>query len=332
MVLTEIPTCDGKPMVALAKRVPMFKDSRGGAVNQGRLQTEALMQVLDKLVKYPGLILQAHGVIYSKDFATVKPVCTSGDAEWSERVTTIGKLNRGWVANWLLARHSEHGLKAEHLDALETADADNIPLLFSFELQLPLSCLVPKSVKGTSAMTSDWLTARANIVGPRMQSLLAKNKETPFQGVHNACYSITFEGATAVAVTHISGASVNIKEHKHIIIYKGFKLVDGHSDVLARVVLHPAVHVLHQLFPAEAQFRQHLVESSKDKSLHSSAEDVRKKHAETDAEREKAQQLSKRPILETALKAQRLAATAKAKKAMEEKKKSRTAKRTIQLV
>ena len=245
-------TCDGKPLCPYAKRAPIIKcrKSSSSAIDQGKLQRDALMLMVDKLVKYPQFILQAQSVIFSSDFKIPAEEGALSDESFTERYSTIDKIGKGWLGMWLLDRCKKMGVTQADLEKLDKLDSDAIVTMFCWETQLSPKCVFPKMLS-SAMIAGNVFATRADDVSPRLDKLTKgvdfKHGKLNF-GSGLGSYEMMFDTVRCTQVMHISGAKAVVPAH--VVITRDFSLFDNWSDSEARVELLPSKYFLSTLFDA----------------------------------------------------------------------------------
>ena len=246
-------TCDGQPLHAYAKKAPLFKNlpvQKGAAVNEAALYHKALVSIVDKLVKYPQQILSIHSILMSDAYGC-KKTHNYGDGV---QATSLAKLPREFMANWLRRRHPF--LTENLLLKLEAQSSDNIKDLFFFELQLPLSMTIPKTLQDNTMKLAQWLDQRAAQMAPRLGVRKDLVSEKGVDGIYELFFN---ESGKVTKVKHMQGEVVDITQTPHILIDHTFELIDNQSELQARVIKAPISYTLCEFFPETAKFRQNLV-------------------------------------------------------------------------
>lgn len=228
-------------MVAYASKVPTLKIGKnsGSVIDEARLTREQAQHIIDKMIKFPNMVGKLYNIFFSQNFAIPADGWSGDKVTWCGPYSTLGKISAGWLANWLLNRHSGGGLTQHMLSDIDKRDPDQIPLVIAFETQLSLLVNLPKALQDDPDLTAKCLTLRSNSVGGRVANLLQrghiKNGHIDFLG--GGCYELIWGetgGADEVsAIRHISG--VEAKVPAHVRITREFSFVDNHSDADARV-------------------------------------------------------------------------------------------------
>ena len=140
-----------------------------------------------------------------------------------------------------------------------------------------------------------------------------------------------FEGEVVTSIQHMSGATADLSDKTHVVINRGFVLHDNHSDLLARVVLHPTTRFLRSLFDSAEGFVKELVKDRRGKKLIDIASELNKAEQERSKQAEAAAKIPNE-VSSGAQKGRRDAVTQKARAALELKKLQRGEKRKISLL
>ena len=171
------PACssDGKALSKLAQKVPSPKKSGNVAMDQ-RLQVEhdAMVWVIDRLSKNPQEACHIQTYMPSRAFSQALSRTSS---TWSGGYKTLDCLPKSLMLKYLLQRLDSlkvTTVSAETLKALEVADANHVPTLFSMDLQLPLSVSVRPKMIDTETICMQILAARAERVGDRLRHFAVK--------------------------------------------------------------------------------------------------------------------------------------------------------------
>jgi hypothetical protein len=322
-------SCDAKPLHHFARKVPVFRSLRRGAVDQGKLDHDCLVSIVDKLCKHNEFIMPMHQVLFSAEYAISPSMPGLSDDTWNDEVKTVGKIPRGWMASFLLKRLCTKGLTKDILTGLESSDTSVIPELFFFEVQLPSNATFLADCCSEEHLAHQLLTKRADDVGPRVEGMLGHGAVTA-KGVSwkYGCFQLKWQGDRAEEIIHHSGLKVLMKDHLHVVITKAFVMTNNHLDGLATVALAPSNFLLHELFPVDAPFRLKIIKDKKAKLLVDLSKGLMtlenaRSQAITDA-----RNLDRNVLKESGV-ARRSATTAKARAAMEKKKIERGEKRKI---
>ena len=247
---------DGKALSKLAQKVPSPKKSGNIAMDQ-RLQVEhdAMVWVIDRLSKNPQEACHIQTYMLSRAFSqALSPTSTT----WTGSYKTLECLPKAFMLKYLLQRLDAlkvTTVSAETLKALELADANHIPTLFSMDLQLPLSVSVPLEMLDTETTCMQILVARAEKVGDRLRHFAVKGGfATPgsLDMKAGGSYTLVWEGDSASRVSHISGSTVPVPPHAAIT--KKFVLKDNDGDWKAVAELSPSSYHLYKYFPADSEF------------------------------------------------------------------------------
>lgn len=322
-------TCDNKPLHKYAAKVPIFK-MNSGVVNESKLRRDQLFLVIDKAIKYPELIQRRFELFYFSDFPLPSGATQLDSITWEGPYKTLGKINPGWIANWLLARYTAAGLQKNWLAALDKQDGDAIMDLFTCELQLARTCALPAVIGDDPAMAAEAFTARADTQGRRMKHImetcnLSAGQLDFFKG---GAYTLVWgEGDIVTEISHASGAKVKMEEF--VRITKAFALHDNQSDADARVECAPVVYHLHKFFVGQP-FADPI---KTDKRGNKALGDICKKFGDTRAAQQTASVTAQRgqDIIAEGQQARRKATTLKARSAMQQKMKQRGEKRKLDL-
>ena len=306
------------------------KGQSAGAVDMSKIGRDQLVMICDKLVKYPNFVKDIHSILFSSQYAVAQDNGSSG--VWTGNYTMLGKIDNEWMAKWLFNRLGQKGLTKEMLGDLENVDEDQVPCLFAYEIQLPLSTTCPKFESEGEASLA--FKARADSVGcpSRVEKLIRDGGVTPRGLVFkNACFTIKWEGHQAKSITHTAtGEKVEIPDAAAI--DSTFDLLDNHLDSSARVKMRsgPRDDHLHKFFDDDAAFKKLIVHDKRAKIFLDIIANMRKSSNDVKEQQTKAI-ASEGALLEEARMAKRTARTEKARAAIEKKKTERGAKRRISL-
>ena len=92
-------TVDGKALSKLAEKVPAIKKSGKVTVDTMRvIERDALVKIIDALVKHPEWVLPMHGIPHSQGFTAIaqgSPASSSKKGERSSKYDTVKALRLG---------------------------------------------------------------------------------------------------------------------------------------------------------------------------------------------------------------------------------------------
>lgn len=209
-------TCDGKPMIGYTKKAWPRQRSGFGKV------ADRLPRALDRQV---GQVPTVH----SSD-VQCRHVLRLRRA--ARLLSTLSKIPRGRLAQWVMNRLSSKRLTKEQLQQLEVNDQTSIVDLFSFEVQLAATTMLPKECED-EVLANLMFTARADEVGPRVEKLISDGGLNG--GAINfgkGCFKLTFdESNTCTEISHIIG--VETVPPPHVTIPREFVLSDNHISTRA---------------------------------------------------------------------------------------------------
>lgn len=68
LVKSDLQSCDGQPLHPYAATMPQIKDidTKGSLLNMSKMRHSAMIHMVDKLLKYPDMIMRVHSAPSSK--------------------------------------------------------------------------------------------------------------------------------------------------------------------------------------------------------------------------------------------------------------------------
>jgi hypothetical protein len=254
-------SCDNQPLSALAKKIPQIKRSGDlGIDTRKAIERDAMVRIVDKLSKYPAYILPMHGVMMSQDFCSES---SASQQEWTGNYKCVGKLPKGWIAEFLLARACELGLQeklnTEVLQKVEGNSSHGLWFLFCFDMQMNQHISFPSPCHD-KFVASQAFKERGVLVGNRLRKLVEGGikSDGSLDFSTGGCFTLQFDDNKCTTVTHVNGEVAVVPEH--VVITKKFTLHDNFLDTLARVELSPSKYQLADFFPDTAVFKGHILD------------------------------------------------------------------------
>lgn len=241
---------DGKPISSAAARLPQFKKSGDATIDQQRLvQRTHMIRIVDQLLKEPKYILPLHAQLVVMDVDT-NLQCEKKD--WTDDYKFLNQIPRAWLAEFILQEAQKLKLAVVNLallSSLESEGADNLPTLFSFMVQLPLSLGFPNTMRD-AYVAKMVFRRRCADVGDRLAKFIALGGITVSGSLDMkkaGCFVLEFDGETNMCnkICHITGLSAVPPAHAPIT--RGFSLVDNTLDAKASVILEPRRDLLYTL-------------------------------------------------------------------------------------
>lgn len=335
-----LATCDGKKLSTAAARLPKPKAAGANAacpIDEGRLDHEMLVHIVDKLIKYPRFTKLLHSVLYSNQCAITEEDGEEQDSAWTlGKVRSLKMAPRAWMASFLLGIYSKHGLASQTVNALKIIDGDALPMLLSLEMQVPLSSPLPKEMHGDPCLCSRIFGMRSELLNRRSGFLITGGGllKTGVLWHKGGCYSLEFgteeKANIVVGIVHnATKATASVPDHCPI--NKNFVLENNHSDSDAKVVLAPSSYLLHTFFAADVAFRKEMMGSKKTrpwKELLAKAGDEDQSMASAKRQAKELAETSRNALAASA-KAKSMARTEKARVAIQSKQEERAKRRRI---
>lgn len=243
------PGYDGQPLCAAAKRLPLAKKTGDTGLDRQRMvERRCLVRIVDQLIKDPRYVMPLHSsllVIY----LNASP--GKGRQSWSGDYKFLHQIPRAWLVEFILweARRL-NVLSSALLAKLEEDSSDNLPTLFSFMIQVPMSVQFPPCMKDAFVATLVF-QRRCKQVGYRLAKFAARGGITPsgkFDRRRAGCYDMEFNPETGkrVKVLHISGDESVPPDHAPVT--GDFCLADNFLVSKACVVLNPRRDLLYNMF------------------------------------------------------------------------------------
>lgn len=185
-------------MVAYASKVPTLKMGKNSisVIDETKLTREQAQHIIDKMIKLPHMVSKLYNIFFLQNFAIPADAWAGDKVTWCGPYLTLGKVSAGWLANWLLNRHSGGGLTQQMLSDIDKRDPDQIPLAIAFETQLSLLVNLPKSLQDDPDLTAKCLTLRSNSCGGRVANLLQRGyiKNGLIDFVNGGCCELIWGG------------------------------------------------------------------------------------------------------------------------------------------
>lgn len=250
---------DGKAMCAFALKAPVAKRTGDTLADQNNItQRQCLIRIVDQLVKQPHRIIPMHAHLLMLE--SCPETFVKDDNMWTGAYKFLSQIPRAWMAQFVqseAARLQLGILTPDLLSRIELDDADNIPSIFSFMVQLPMNLAFPKKMSDPHVAKLVF-KARCLAVGNRLQWLVNKGGITADGKLDmrkGGPFLLTFNTAGACTqVAHCSGLQAT--PPAHMPIDRTFTLVDNILDSKAAVVLQPRHDYLFNLFPGDSPFLQ----------------------------------------------------------------------------
>jgi hypothetical protein len=257
-------SCDGSDLHPFAKRVPAVHRGGSPAVQKLRAQQhDALVRIVDQLMKYPGYILPVQNELLNGNLL-FKAEDIAEKGEWTGDYKSLGKIPESWMMDFLreLAENQQvPQITLEKLKSVSAHSSDNIDLLFSTSVQLPTTMPFPEDMADV-VVALRTLKARSEEVGARLRILVngggLKADGSVVCGPGAGSYDILFRESTdgyATSIIHCQ-SKLSVPFPSHIKMDRTWLLIDNHLDHLARVEKHPCRYFLRDLFPPDAAFKR----------------------------------------------------------------------------
>lgn len=135
---------DGQPLCAAAKRLPPAKKTGDTGLDQQRMvERRCLVRIVDQLIKDPRYVMPLHSNLLVMDL-NASP--GKGRQSWSGDYKFLTQIPRAWLGEFMLReakRLNLNVLNSTLLSELEEDSSDNLPTLFSFMIQVPMSVQFP---------------------------------------------------------------------------------------------------------------------------------------------------------------------------------------------
>jgi hypothetical protein len=235
-------TCDGTPLSAIAKKVPLPKrfKSKGSTVNHACLDQQMMIHIVDKLWKAPKYIKDMHAILYSHEYPMPAASVQSGLSFDNAEVKSIAKCPDDFLAQRLKTVYGAHGLTDAILNAIGS-DKDNLHILTAMDLQLSPTAAFPKEIHNDEALCHAIMDARRAQVGSLRVKGLIEGGGLTAAGINvskGGCFSIEFgtEDSFNIGLNIVhnpTGTKISIPAHSPIT--REFDLIDNYVDNLARV-------------------------------------------------------------------------------------------------
>lgn len=262
---------DGKPISPCALRLPAARKTGVTAADQQKLiQRALLVRIVDQLVKEPKYIFPIHAQLLVTGLDA--PVKSPEKAAWHGEYKFLNQIPRAWLAEFVLQEATKLNIavvNATLLGRLESEDADNIPTLFSFMVQLPMAAQFPKELRDPYVAKLAF-RKRCENVGNRLAKFVELGGITSTSALdmrRAGCFVLDFDATTNLCtrITHITGVATALAAHAPI--SRGFQLMDNTLDAKAAVVLEPRKDFLHMLMKDAAFTREMWIPGKKSNIL-----------------------------------------------------------------
>ena len=258
---------DGKPFVVAARLSAPKKTGDVAFDQQAILERKCLARIVDQLIKDPRYTLPLHAHLLNMDLSALSGPRTKQNDTWTGSYKFLNQIPRSWMATFILKRARTSNLvvlNEELLAKLEEDDTANIPQLFSFMIQLPLSLGFPKDMQD-AWVASEVFTKRCDEVHDRLEYFVRLGGVTPTGKLDfkkAGCFTFEFdEKGLCTKLSHCSGLHIVPPTHAPITI--AFELIDNYLDGLSFVLLEPRRDPLNKLFALDAAFRFTMFEPGK---------------------------------------------------------------------
>lgn len=197
-------------MLKYAEECPQFKLRKTtGVINASKLRRDQLMMIIDKALKYPEMVQTLFELFFSSDFPIPTGPSHLDSVTWDGPYKSVGKINLGWVANWILNRYQAQGLTKETLSAIDREDKELIMDMFTCELQVMKTCALPACIGNDPGAASRAFSMRADSQGRRIARLIEKAdlKRAKVDFLKGGVYELEWPDQNiAVSVTHCASA------------------------------------------------------------------------------------------------------------------------------
>ena len=268
-------SCDGKALSKLAEKVPAIKQSGNVTLITMRvIERDALVKIIDALVKHPEWGLPMRGILHSQDFITIAQEASASSSkkgEWSSNCDTVKAMPKAWKLN-LLEKTSNQS--SDLLSKVDHEDLEGIEILFAFEMKLKSRTLLSNVCQDHVICTSVSIQ-RTELKGFRVAKLFARHGISTKGVIDHSklCYTPNFdESGDCKSLGHCQGATVNIPRHTPMA--RKFSLNNNIFDMDAYMELVPAMLPLHQLFDLDSNVHAHKLTNNKGESFRDVAEGV----------------------------------------------------------
>lgn len=324
---------DNKPISSAAARMPPAKKTGDTIVDQQALnERKCLIRIVDQLLKEPKFVLPLHAHLLSMNVNDLQKDVDK--TKWSGDYKFLSQIPKGWICDFILREARENAVRvvnSQLLAKLEEDDPENIPSLFSFMLQLPLTLGFPRELRDPYVATLTF-SRRCAQVGSRLKPFVQNGRLTPGGSLDMrkaGCFTLQFnEGGLCTAIKHILGETV--APAAHVPITRNFALMDNGLDRKAAVVLMPRRDLLHSFFEARTLGDTMWMPNKKCTILRDLALKVQKQVSDQGKEREEAAS-SNLEVMEPAAKKRATEATERARVCLAKAAAKRQNKRVLSL-
>lgn len=221
------------------KKFPAFKTTGNSFTDSKRkTQRQYLQEIVNHLWQHPDMILDAHGLVFSRDFMESKSSSTtdsSSAAAWPDKCSCVAKIPKKWMASFILDRAGieRAQLTSAMITAMEKASPENIPQCFEFLTQIPAKLVFPDSMQSCGTVAAKVFHSRATACGFRLKHLVEKGAFASNGQIDwsKAAFSCQWKGEELASVKYWSGAEGTIPEC--VRITKKFTLAFNYSDAQA---------------------------------------------------------------------------------------------------
>lgn len=260
---------DGKALSPFASKVPVPK--RTGDVRADELasrQRDSLVWVVDRLMKNPHEIMPVQSYMLTANLSL--DVRATGQNDWTGEYNQLHQFPKAFMTRFLLKRASDLQVPVvtrDLLASLEKREASNIPTLFSFDLQLPLSISVPADMNDEEVAMRT-LVARSVAMGNRLKSFSTNGGfDTPgkLNFAKAGCFHWKYAENKIVEVMHISGQSAQVPSKA--VVDSDFSLINNEHDWKAAFVAHPISHTIHTWFDDSHSWKSQMYQPGKNTSV-----------------------------------------------------------------